>query len=850
MENNGKYHFNSQLYQDILNQLHVNVCVADMETNRLVYVNEHMKKALSVENPEGMICYELLEKNQKGKCSFCPQNALIRGETVDSWIDHNAVTERIYQNYDSLIQFEGKAYHLQQSVDITDLIQLEEEARTDELTGMFNRRAGKEKLWHMIQQGRTEKKMLAVVLYDVNELKVVNDQYGHEEGDRLLCYIANHVNAGLRKEDLFFRLSGDEFVVAFYDEKFSEAENRMLQIRERMEEERLRGEILYDSFFSFGITEVFPEEKCSLMDVIARADEKMYVQKRSYRIEKAKRAEKAEKQSDDGEWFEYDKEHLLEALRESTDDYIFIGNMKTGTFRYSPKMAEEFRMPGDIVKNAAVLCSNIIHPHDRQEFLESNQEIADGRAEAHRIEYRAQNVHGEWVWLRCRGQMIRDEKGDPELFAGFITNLGRHEKADHVTGIYGRFAFEGDIKKYFADKETAKRIGIMVMDMDSFKNINDLYDRAFGDKILRITAQTIASLLPENAKIYRLDGDEFGIVILNGDEREYEQIYDSIHRRFQDQQDYNGRKYYCTLSAGYASYPEDADNYLDLVKLANYSLEHSKAFGKNRSTRFSRGILKEKENQLEMTEMLRECITRGFIGFSVYYQPQVDASTGELLGAEALARWQSDKFGPISPGVFIPLLEQNGLILQLGQWICDKAIEKCKEWSRVRPDFHMSINLSYRQLQEGNFVENLVRSLQKVDLDPQYITLELTETYLIKADAAVCERIEQIRKSGVLLAMDDFGVGYSSLYSLKSMPVDIVKIDKGFVKDIATDCFNATFIRSITELCHNVGRQVCLEGVEMEEEYHAVQGVGLDMIQGFYFGRPEAEEEFAQKWML
>lgn len=545
---------------------------------------------------------------------------------------------------------------------------------------------------------------------------------------------------------------------------------------------------------------------------------------------------------------DFEREYLYDALVESTDDYIFVGNMKTGTFRYSRAMADEFGLPGEVVENAAAFWGRLIHPHDKEGFLESNQEVADGRTEAHCIEYRAKNVKGEWVWLRCRGHMIRGQQGEPELFAGFISNLGRKEQEDHITGLFGRFSFEGDIKKYLVEDSGIKSIGIMALDMDSFKNINDLYDRAFGDEILRRTAHKIAALLPENARAYRLDGDEFGIIILNSSDEEYKRIYDSIYQQFQSQQEFNARKYYCTISAGYASYPEDADNYLDLVKCANYSLEYSKMTGKNRSTRFFRGMSGEKERNLELLELLRESIDRDFEGFSVRYQPQVHAQTGELFGAEALARWKCSKYGEISPEEFIPILEQTGLILQLGSWIFERACEECKRWCKKKPDFHMSINLSYRQIQEDSFAGEVREVLSRLQLQPSNITLELTETYLIKADAAVCRRIEELREIGILLAMDDFGVGYSSLFSLKNTPVAEVKIDRGFVKGITTDEFNTIFIRSITELCHNVGKHVCLEGIETREEYEAVRAAELDLIQGFYFGKPQTNEDFEINW--
>ena len=167
--------------------------------------------------------------------------------------------------------------------------------------------------------------------------------------------------------------------------------------------------------------------------------------------------------------------------------------------------------------------------------------------------------------------------------AGRITNLGKRNRIDHMTGLYNKYEFEGDIKKYLVDT-----IGIMILDLDSFKNINDLYDRSFGDEVLRITAQKVSSILPANAKLYRLDGDEFGVLCMGCGEEAGREIFTKIQQVFHKQQEYSGRKYYCTISAGYTTYPKDGVNYLELLKCANYSLEHSKLMGKNRMTVFSK----------------------------------------------------------------------------------------------------------------------------------------------------------------------------------------------------------------------------------------------------------------------
>lgn len=846
----GKY-FDSEFYKKVLDELHTNIYLTDMETDEIVYMNETMKETFQISELDGRRCWEILQKGMDCRCSFCRKTELEEGRKVCIWNENNSITGRIYQNYDSLIRWEGKKYHIQNSADVTEYRQLIQEANIDELTGLLNRRAGKEKLSGMLQDAREKNAVLSVALYDVNELKQVNDRYGHGEGDHLLLYITENVKHCLSSMDLLFRLSGDEFVAAFYNEDAESADRRIKAALARMNGEKGQNHISYETSFSYGLVEIYPSDNCDVTDIIAQADERMYVQKKKFHIMRAQKELEETGQKDDAPGtFHYDREHLFDALKESTDDYIFVGNMQTGIFRYSPSMVKEFGLPGEVVENAAAFWGRLIHPHDKMGFLESNQEIADGRVQAHCIEYRAQNVRGEWIWLRCRGRMIRDGKGEPSLFAGFITNLGKREQADHVTGLPRRSSFEGCIKKALLDDRTVKRIGVMILDMDSFKNINELYDQAFGDGILRLTAGKIAELLPENAQVFRLDGDEFGVVVLNGEEGEYERIYESIHRRFQKQQEYNGRKYYCTISAGYASCPEDADNYLDLVKCAGYSLEYSKQRGKNRATGFFKEILEEKERKLELSELLRESIERGFAGFSVRYQPQVHAQTGELYGAEALARWRCSKYGEVSPVEFIPLLEQSGMILPLGKWILRQAAGQCRKWHKQRPNLHMSVNLSYRQLQEENLAEEVDDILAEFELSPDDMTLELTETCWMKADEGVSRVLDKLRKLGIRLAMDDFGVGYSSLFSLKCIPVDAVKIDRGFVKGISTDLFNATFIRSISELCHDVGKKVCLEGVEEKEEYDVVKQIGVDWIQGFYFGLPVTDKDFEKQWFI
>lgn len=843
------------VFDTVLEGMRTSIYVTDPETDRILYMNGFMKHDYGVEDPVGKVCWQVLQRGLTKRCEFCPIDDLLRSEDESplvEWDEQSPVTGRTYRNYDSLVTWvDGSRVHLQQSVDVTELVS----ANTDELTGLLSRRAGKEHLERSLVRASQEGELLSIALYDINLLKNVNDGYGHAEGDHLIRAAANAVRREFGPNDYGFRLSGDEFVAVFLGEA-PEVHEKMERARTALSALPPRVEPPYELGFCYGIAESDPEAPLELYEILALADQRMYDEKRCFHIAgnyKALRAseETATSRSADLAAFVYDHEHLYDALVESTDDYLYVCNMKTGVFRYPKAMVEEFDLPGEVVENAAAVWGSKVHEDDRQAFLESNQEIVDARTTRHWVEYRALNRKSEWVRLRCRGRLILDAKGRPALFAGFITNLGKRSKVDPLTGLFNKFEFEDRLRRRIdtvADGETSGSVSLMVIGIDDLRHINDRYDRAFGDEVIRFVAQRIQSALPEGAHVYRLDGDEFAVTV--GDEIDVlRSVYAVLSGAFQRQQEHEGKKYYCTLSAGCATYPADASSYEDLVKYANYALEFAKGHGKKRCVNFSSTILAARTRELELMELLRDSVEHDFRGFSLRYQPQVEAATGSVVGAEALARWHCDRFGDLPPLEFIPLLEESGLIVPVGAWVLREAAATCKRWRAVLPEFTMSVNLSYRQLDEDGLVPLIMNVLQEADLPPGSLVVEMTESRFADDDEHARNLFDQIRSLGVRVAMDDFGTGYSSLGVLKSSPADIVKIDRAFIRDIQTSTFDATFIRFVVELCHDVGIRVCLEGVETDDEYDVVGGMGLDYIQGFLFGRPLLPEEFEGRFL-
>lgn len=853
IKNNEYQQLYDFVFNTVMDSMSANVYITDIETDDILFMNRSMRKAFGIEGNIEIPCWKVLQKGMQKRCDFCPVQILLdrwdgKGELPSyDWEETNTINGRIYQNHDELIHWiDGSIVHLQQSIDITDAKKLSEEATIDELTRALTRRAGKQALENSLKAAEEGQQSVTIGLYDIDTLKQVNDVFGHSEGDRLLCLTAETVRENLPENAYLFRLSGDEFVVVFENMEPEEAFAQMRGFSKALDRRQATLKLPYNAGFCYGLAHVEKGQKAETNEVLAWADERMYEQKRQFHMEKTKKFRRKAIVADEQD-FDYNKEYLYDALVQSTDDYIFLCNMKTGEFRYPKSMVEEFELPGEVFRNAIEIWSNKVHSHDRHAFVEANQMITDGLADAHWVEYRAKNHRGEWVWLRCRGHLVRDENGDPDLFAGMITNLGKKNKIDHMTGLFNKFEFE-DVIRDKIQSTHVQSFGMMVLGLDDFKHVNDLYDRRFGDEVLRITSQKIQRMLPPDAAIYRLDGDEFGIIFDGACRNDMQRFYAAAGNLFKHQQECGGKKYYCTLSAGCSLYPDDATNYEDLLKYASYSLEYSKNGGKNRSTFFSKEILTHKARSLELIELLRESVEKDFEGFEVYYQPQVNAKNGEITGAEALARWKCDAYGAVSPLEFIALLEQSGLMVPVGKWILLQAVTQCKEWIKQKPDFVMSINLSYLQVIEHDFIGFLQNTLVQAQIPAENIVVELTESYLVQSSNTVRRIFEDIRGLGIKIAMDDFGTGYSSLGVLKHSPADIVKIDKTFIKGIKNSTFDETFIRFIIALCHAVGIKVCLEGVETEDEYEIVTPMSLDYIQGFLFGKPMPSHEFSTKF--
>lgn len=423
-----------KVYTSIINGMNNLIYVTDIHTNKILFMNKTMKDRFSLTEPENKVCWQLLQQNMSQRCNFCPISKLLRDPAANKtihWEEVNPKTGRIYENYDSLINwFDGSIVHLQQSIDITDSKKAFHDASFDELTNTLSRRAGKELLEKLITAARQNCHGFITCMFDINSLKQVNDNYGHSEGDKLIINICQTVKKYLGSSDIFFRLSGDEFIIVFTEHSLQNIKEVLQKILFELKKDAQTKALPYETSFTYGLLEIHATSNYSLNDILNRVDEKMYEQKRSYHIRKRQQEADLQNQppSSEKNQFSYQAQYLYDALVNSTDDYLYVCDVKSDIFHYPKAMVEEFALPGEYIRNAAAIWGAKIHPDDQSAFLAANQDVLDGRTNSHYVEYRAQNKAGRWIWVRCRGHMQYDYAGEPCLFAGFIKNLGENYK--------------------------------------------------------------------------------------------------------------------------------------------------------------------------------------------------------------------------------------------------------------------------------------------------------------------------------------------------------------------------------------------------------------------------------------
>lgn len=416
---------------------------------------------------------------------------------------------------------------------------------------------------------------------------------------------------------------------------------------------------------------------------------------------------------------------------------------------------------------------------------------------------------------------------------------------DQLTGLANRALFKERLSQSLATaRRDRKRLGLIIVNLDEFKAINQQLGRAVGDGLLRGIARQILSCLGEGDSAARFSSDEFAIVLRElSDENAAANLAEKILETVRRPHLFTPQSSRTTASIGVATFPKDGADPEDLIHKADMAMQHAKRAGGNRTLFYSPGMNAALLKRSRLESRLRGALEDG--QFELHYQPQFDVCKRRVTGAEGLIRWRHPRKGLMAPAEFLPIAEESGLIIPIGEWVLREGCRQGAEWRAMgHGDLRISLNVASEQLHQPDFTDIVRSALRDSQIPPAMLELEITEGGLLQDAEGTMKTLRDLKDLGVHLAIDDFGTGYSSLAYLKRLPLDVLKVDQSFVRSIVTDPANATITSTIVKLAHGLGLATVAEGVETPEQLLLLASYGCTRMQGFLVGRPAPPETF------
>jgi diguanylate cyclase (GGDEF)-like protein/PAS domain S-box-containing protein len=661
-----------------------------------------------------------------------------------------------------------------------------------------------------------------------------------KEGEARLRILAESTSAGIMifEEETIKYVNPSALKILSYSEnevykkKFWEflRSDYQLWVKERAQA-RLGGEDVPSNYEIIAVTKDGREIWLQLSVALIKFEGKMATLVTAFDISDRKQAEFSLKES----------EERFRTLAETTSAAIFIFR---GQWVVYVNAAAETLTGYSKKELLSMQLWDLVHPDD---FVETHEEFAKQMKKGKDIAFKQMRLltkRGEEKWAAFTGGATQLDGEEAVVATAFdITQIVQAQENlkylahhDFLTGLENRWAFHENLLRAMEEAgEKNRNVSLLFMDLDRFKELNDTEGHVLGDKILRAAASRLASTIDESSGLGRIGSDEFTVILNNAGANEAESMAQKILASFEEPFAFSGKEFHITLSIGICIFPEDGEDLEALLKNADIAMFRAKAEGGSTYQFYRMEMSEEAKEKIDIRNRLHGAIDRNEL--ALHFQPIVEQGKG-IVGLEALLRWIDPKYGTIPPEKFIPIAEESGLIIPLGEWVLNVACMNLKNLHQEGfPDLRMAVNLSARQFHRRDLLDVLERVLERVGLAPEFLELEITERTAVMDLDSTTAMLYALSRKGIRLAIDDFGAGYSSMTYLKRFPINCLKIDMSFIKDMERDPKDVAIIKAIITMAHGLGLEVVAEGVETEGQVKLLTEATCDHFQGHFFGK-------------
>ena len=719
---------------------------------------------------------------------------------------------------------------------------LERKVMMDALSGLGTRSGYEHDMAEYDKEFEQNKNTKFTFLFvDINNLRSVNGLFGHQEGDSYISNVAVLLMTGLRGAEHIYRMGGDEFLAIYRktDEK------TVIRDIKRVQDACIKGHESLGYIPELAIGYAISDPKYNnLRDVLRVADYMMYRNKADI---KRDIVEDTIRHTGTHLNLSGLTDRVFDAMCLTSEEYYpYLNNLETNVTRVAPAMVEYFGLEGEFIDNFGEKWLQHVHPDDVQEYVSDLSATMSGRKQYHFCRYRAKTKNGEYVELTCRGGVYHGRDGEPDVFAGYLVNHGATGMVDSSTGLRNHQA----MYEYLAEALEKNNDGVVMrLEIRNMNRIRMLYSGETGASLIRNLANDFANALGRNGEVFSNHGSNFIFCLPGFDEARANELYRQIRKHCKTGILTNEELIPVDITGGAVKIPDETLTTPSAVRQAAL-FAAEEAYYHNAGSLWFYGSTEQGSgtyNKDLLKTIQHDCVMNR-TRFYLRFQPIIRAQTGEVTGAEALLRWRSDEDGEVSPARFIAFLENDPAYEPLGYDIIRHAVRIAGQIRKSLPEFRINVNITAIQLLSDDFITNVVKILEEEQYNPAYLMLELTERCKEMEFGLLNERVTELKKTGVHVALDDMGTGYSTIDLLLHLAADEIKLDMAFTRELQGIEKHEILTRTLCAAAARSDVDVCFEGVEDEQTVEYLKGYGDVLLQGYYFARPLLPDEFIAKY--